>query len=130
MIPLVHIVRLEELGRGTLGVLRINGIVQCWTLELPDRLNVTDRSSIPAQQYVCIRHNSPKFGMTFLVSDVPARSAILFHSGNTKQDSRGCVMLGNGINDEGITHSRDAFKAFMQMMHGYEEFWLSILEVY
>jgi len=31
--------------------------------------------------------NSPKFGETYMVMDVPGRDRILFHLGNTKGDS-------------------------------------------
>lgn len=135
MKPLVDIVRLEEDEQyGTFGVLRINGAVHCWTLEQPDRENKRKQSSIPAQQYTAVRHKSPKFGETFLVKDVPGRDLVLFHAGNTDEDTKGCVLLGSALGivkgDRAIVASRAAFAGFMDVMREIDEFKLSVTEVY
>jgi hypothetical protein len=133
--PFVELVRLEEdVAAGTFGVLRINGAVQCWTLEPPDRENETGRSSIPAQQYTAVRHKSPKFGKTFLVKDVPGRTLVLFHTGNRNEETKGCILLGKALGvidgDRAIIYSKAAFKAFMDVMKAFDEFKLSVVEAY
>ena len=132
MIPILEIVRLEESTEGTLGILRVQKNVRMWTLEPPDFLNEKRISSIPAQQYEMIRWNSPHFGETFKVKDVPGRTQILFHSGNTIQDTKGCIILGSGLldNKKGVSESRKAFTKFMQILDGYDKAHLTILELY
>jgi hypothetical protein len=58
------------------------------------RDNAPKISCIPAGSYVCQRVVSPKFGDVFQVMEVPGRSHILIHSGNTEEDVEGCIMLG------------------------------------
>ncbi len=49
---------------------------------------------IPLGCYSGIIRNSPKFGKDAIYIDVPGRSGIMFHVGNSIHDSRGCVLLG------------------------------------
>jgi len=134
---IVELVRLEEnFDEGTFGVLKIDKKVFCMTLELPDRENEVSRSSIPVQQYICRRYNSPKFGETFMVENVPGRSFILFHPGNTDEDTEGCILLGERVGNliggnrktRGILNSRVAFKWFMGEMRDINEFHLTVQE--
>ena len=134
MTPIIELIRLAETEEGTLGVLRLQKEVFCATLELPDLLNASSRSSIPAQQYICQRIQSPKFGETFQVMDVPGRIAILFHAGNTSADTEGCIILGQYWGklreQRAVLNSGNTFKAFMQELWGYEKAHLPIVEVY
>jgi hypothetical protein len=135
LFPVLEIIRLEENSEhGTFGVLRINKQVFCVTLELPDKLNATSISSIPAQQYECVRFQSPSFGDTFQVCGVPNRSAILFHAGNTDDNTRGCILLAEhygklGI-DRAILNSGKTFKRFMQILSAETVLSLTIKEEY
>jgi hypothetical protein len=133
--PIVEIVRLEENETlGTIGILRIQKRVFCATLEPEDKLNAQNVSSIPAQQYICRRHSSPKFGQTFMVTNVPGRSAILFHPGNLVTDTQGCIVLGELAPDFAgtkptVRNSAATFREFMSLMTG-EMFHLTIKEAY
>ena len=137
-LPVVEIVRLEENFQfGTFGVLKLNKELFCVTLELPDLLNKSSASSIPAQQYVCQRYSSEKYPDTFEVTNVPNRSFVLFHAGNRKKDTRGCILtaqyfakLQGGWDDRGVWNSGKTFKNFMQRLKDYEQFHLTITEVY
>ena len=97
MLPILEIIRLEENEFGTFGILKIQKELFCFTLEPSDRLNEPLKSSIPAQQYICLRYQSPKFGETFKIINVPGRTGILFHSGNTSDDTKGCILLGKSF---------------------------------
>lgn len=135
MLPIVELIRLEEDGLfGTFGVLKINKRVFCVTLEPPDKLNLKSKSSIPAQQYICNQVNSPKFGLTYEVANVPGRSYILFHAGNTVEDSSGCILLaqyfGKLRGNRAVLNSGQTFANFMKNMEDYERFHLTIREVY
>ena len=131
-IPILELIRLEEAKTGTLGILKIQKKVALFTLEPPDLLNRKGFSCIPAQQYICKRHQSIAFGWTFLITEVPDRSQIIFHWGNWKSNTEGCILLGTGIMEykRGITNSKIAFKKFMDMMEGYNTIHLTIKEVY
>ena len=134
MIPVVEIIRLEETEQGTLGVMRINKQVFCATLEESDRLNAANVSSIPAQQFVCRRVQSPRLGETFQVMDVPGRSHILFHAGNTDRDTEGCILLGstwgNLSGRRAVLNSGATYREFMGVMAGRDEFHLTVKEEY
>lgn len=129
--PVVEVVRLEESKQGTFGLMRLNKRVACLTLEPPDKENKRSLSSIPAQQYICRRHQSPRFGETFRVEDVPDRDNVLFHPGNEVAHTKGCILLGSALLDgkaRGVSGSRKAFEGFMQAMEGVERFHLTIHE--
>lgn len=134
MKPILEIIRLSETDQGTFGVLRIQKEVFCVTLEPPDWLNSQSRSCIPAQQYLCRRVKSPKFGATFQVQDVPYRTAILFHAGNRVQDTEGCIILGQHFGkltgDRAVLNSGNTFESFMEALEGHDEAHLTIREVY
>ena len=53
-----------------------------YSLELPYRDNKRRISCIPEGNYIGFKHNSPKFGNTVWIKDVPKRSEILIHAGN------------------------------------------------
>jgi len=127
--PIVDLIRLSEIG-GTFGALLIQRDPVCWTLEPQDRENARNISSIPAQQYICNRVNSPRFGETFMIMDVPGRDSILFHPGNDEDDTEGCVILGMTILGLRLGLSREAFSRFMGEMVDHDRFHLTIREVY
>lgn len=134
LIPTVRLIRVEESDHGTFGVLTICSHVFCVTLELPDKLNKYEESCIPAQQYMCKRIISPKFRETFEITNVPFRDHVLFHKGNTINNTLGCVILaqyyGKLEEDRAIRNSGTTFKKFMQIMEGVEVFSLTIKEAY
>jgi hypothetical protein len=133
---IVELIRLEEHHIfGTIGSLKIDKRVFCSTLEPPDKENAQNISSIPAQQYNCVRYHSNKYPDTFQVGQVPGRTLILFHAGNTFEDTAGCILLGQYPDklknlDRAILNSGDTFKAFMEKMGKDEAFHLTIREVY
>lgn len=134
IIPTVRLIRLEESPQGTFGVLLICSQVFCVTLERPDLLNEQNMSSIPAQQYQCMRIRSPQFGETFEIIDVPGRSHVLFHTGNLVSSTAGCVLLaqhfGKLYGDRAILNSGATFKKFMEIMQNTNTFNLTIRECY
>ena len=132
MMPIIEIIRLEESEQGTFGVLRFQKQVTMFTLERPDLVNVPTISSIPPQQYICERWTSPKFGNTFIVKNVPNRAFILFHPGNSVDDTEGCILLGMKVSktEREILDSVEAFNHFMQLLNGVNQFHLTIYEHY
>lgn len=79
---------------GVPGVL-IKGVdIICMTLEEEWQNNARNISCIPEGSYICKRITRPSGQVTFQVMDVPGRSAILFHPGNTEEDTQGCILTG------------------------------------
>jgi hypothetical protein len=107
---------------GIFGVLIEDGIPLFTTLEHPDLY-------IPASDYVCDRHVSPSQGLVYKVLNVEGRTDILFHIGNNRQDTIGCILIGSSIDDfRRITNSKLAFNEFMERKAKF--FDLHIIESY
>lgn len=96
--------------KSTIGRLFINGESFCDTLENPYINNERNISCIPKGQYK-VRLRLPRESATrdylhLLVEDVPNRSYILFHIGNTAKDTSGCILVGNGRKQDVVENSR------------------------
>jgi hypothetical protein len=135
MRSIVELIRLEEdFLHGTFGVLKIDKEVFCVTLEPPDKENVQNVSSIPAQQYECHRYDSPKYGETFKVMHVPGRDHVLFHGGNIVSHTKGCILLaqyfGKLKGNRAVLNSGATFKNFMRVMENQNQFHLTVKEVF
>ena len=111
----------------TQGVLRKDGLAFAVTLELPWRDNEPQHSCIPLGTYTCRRIQSPHFGETFEITGVPGRSHVLFHKGNTTQDTKGCVLVGETYTDLGIGDSKGGYGEFMALFKGVPAFTLDVL---
>jgi hypothetical protein len=116
----LRLTRVGEHQDAMFGVLAIDGRPVCVTLEDKWRNNERMISCIPKGKYVIKRHKSPKFGECFKVENVPNRSEILIHAGNTDADTHGCILLGTmfGMVGEkaGILSSRSAMSSFNLLM--------------
>lgn len=127
---MLHLKRVAVLPGVTFGVLLENGEPFAVTLEDPWKNNAVGESCIPKGSYKCRRVNSPKFGNTFEITNVPGRTHILFHRGNTTADTRGCVLIGESFEPlngtPGIAHSGEGFAEFLRLLQSVNEFQLTI----
>lgn len=101
------------------------------TLERDWLENKKTLSCIPAGRYLCKRVQSPKFGNTFEITNVPNRSKILFHWGNIEANSEGCVLVAEnyGVWKDGqisVENSKVGFNEFMKKLSKVDEFYLTI----
>ena len=104
--------------KSTQGDLSIDGERFCWTLELPNKDGLPG-SCIPQGTYKVITYASPKFGRLMpLLVDVPGRSNIEIHYGNTPEDTNGCILIGNTRSADFIGESRMAFDDFWAKVQG------------
>ena len=130
----LRLIRVEESHSGTFGALLVDAEVFCWTLELADLLNKQERSSIPAQQYLCKPFQSPHFGKVFKVMNVPGRTDVLIHPGNTADDTTGCILLGSEIGklsgNRAVRNSGKTFQNFKERLCGESVVHLTIKECY
>jgi len=112
-----------------------------YTCEEENHGNAPSISCIPAGVYRCVRtHYHGGNYATFVITGVSGRPRILFHRGNSEEDTAGCVLLGVGfgtlmVRDEdtgvrgrklAVLRSVDAFEMFMHKLEGVDEFTLSV----
>lgn len=93
----VRIIRSLYGPDGTFGILVYRGKPLATTCEDPWFDNHKNVSCIPEGKYSCSRHNGTKYQEVWRVEDVPGRSAILIHNGNTIKHTEGCILVGNGF---------------------------------
>lgn len=109
--PLAVIHRYLSKDRPTLGVMAIGTESFC-TLELPWLNNAKRKSCIPAGLYLCEIIVTDKFGECILINNVPGRAEVLVHAGNTKDDTKGCILVGITCDPEVpcVNRSKEALK--------------------
>jgi len=124
--------RVSYISDGTFGVLFDGKIPFCLTLEREWKNNEENISCIPTGIYICKRVDSPKFGDTFEVCDVPGRTHILFHKGNIEDDSHGCIITGEEYGEYkgkvAIKSSGKGFTEFLYRTDGLNELTLKIID--
>lgn len=126
----IQIKRVAYTIDGTFGVLLDGNTPFALTLEEVWLNNVRNISCIPKGEYICKRVNTPKHGEVFQVMDVPNRTAILFHKGNTIEDTEGCILVGEQfepINGKmAVIHSGKGYGEFMTRLKDESGFRLTI----
>jgi len=126
------LVRIAYIPDGTFGALFDEDTPFCLTLEREWNDNKRGESCIPRGSYLCKRVQSPKFGDTFEVYDVPGRSHILFHRGNIEDDTHGCLVTGEEYgkykDKVAVLSSGRAFKEFKKRTENLEYFKLEITD--
>lgn len=108
----------------TLGYLLVDGVPTLFTLEDKVReVKIPKQTAIPTGIYRIEIKQSPHFGrlMPYLV-DVPNFTGVMIHSGNDKDDTEGCILVGQTINALGkIANSKIGFDSlFIQIQKAFE----------
>lgn len=102
----------------TLGQLFLNGERFCDTLELPWKDNQKRISCIPEGEYKVrirvARESASRDYVHLLVQEVPNRDYILFHRGNSAKDTRGCILVGQGSQQDIVHNSTLAMDLLMK----------------
>lgn len=86
------VTRFTKLFDSVLGRLSYQGKHLAFTLE-----DVEGKGGIPAGCYELLLTFSPKFKTILPLIEVPGRSGIRIHAGNTKEDVTGCTIVGQSI---------------------------------
>ena len=102
----------------TIGELFLNDERMCDTLELPYKDNQRSVSCIPTGSYK-VRMRYPRESATrdylhLLVQEVKDRTYILFHRGNSAKDTRGCILVGQGSQQDIVQNSALAMDLLMK----------------
>lgn len=114
----------------TIGRVTIDGKRFCESIEDTDRglhqdmpekeiakVKVYGATAIPAGEYTVKMTYSPKYKRTMPeVLDVKGFRGIRIHSGNTAEDSLGCILLGRNTKVGMVTDSRKTCKEFEKML--------------
>jgi hypothetical protein len=110
----LNLIRRWVTPESTIGELYIEGVWECFTLEdviRPFGNKVQDKTAIWGDRtYRVIIDYSPKFKKDMPhVINVPFFSGIRIHSGNTADDSSGCILVGKTREKDKILESKVAF---------------------
>lgn len=86
---IIKVVRDRRLTNGAVpGRVYVDNVFFSYSLE-------NSSTAIPTGTFDLYAKYSPTFKANKVYIDVPGRTNILFHGGNTKEDSKGCILLGS-----------------------------------
>lgn len=112
----------------TEGKLYLDGVYFCDTIEDEERAKkIQDKTAIPKGKYSVIINMSNRFKKLMpLLLNVPNYTGVRIHSGNTSEDTEGCILVGKKLKDGFITKSRDTFKLLMKKLEGQKDITIEI----
>lgn len=106
----MHLQRIRKVftDKSTIGELSVDGTFECFTLEDKVRpVKIRGETAIPAGIYEVLVTFSNKFQKFLrLLLNVANIEGIRIHTGNTPEDTLGCILVGQG---KGVSNSRLAF---------------------
>ena len=132
---LIEVKRLYKKADYTIGKMYIDGEYFCDTLEDTDRglkqeyslaelkeMKEYGKTAIPAGEYMVAVTFSNRFDKWLpLIHPVPAFSGIRIHSGNTHEDTEGCILVGKNKAKGKVLDSRKTMAELMRILEGYME---------
>ena len=101
---------------------------KCDTLEDKVRnIKIKNKTAIPAGEYKVIITYSKRFkkNMPILIN-VPGFESIRIHSGNTIEDTSGCVLVGERAQSNTLVNSRKIYNELIQILFKEQNIWLKI----
>lgn len=135
--------RIAKRDTYTIGKLYIDGVYFCDTLEDKDRgltrsmttselsqKKVPSKTSIPTGEYQVTITYSNRFKQQMpLLNNVPGFSGIRIHSGNTAQDTDGCILVGKNKSVGKVLESRKTYQELYKILSsvGNEKIHITIL---
>ena len=103
----------------TLGLLYVNGVWECFTLEdIPRAEKIKKETAIPTGTYRIELTDQNKWAKLMPhIQNVPNFQGIYIHSGNSISDTEGCPLVGENIgNITTLRNSKFAFDRLMQKL--------------
>ena len=124
--------RKYKLPTYTIGKLYIDGEYFCDTLEdkdrrLTDSMTVSEIDKIKIKKETAIPTGTYKVTITYsnsfkknmpLINDVKGFEGIRMHSGNTNQDTEGCLLVGMNLERGKVLKSQETFRKLYKMLSG------------
>lgn len=105
------------------------GLKQSMTLEQINKLKVYGQTAIPTGEYkVTLNVISPKYSKSTWykqnangarvprILNVKGFDGVLIHTGNTAEDSHGCIIIGQNKEVGKVINSKETFKKFYQIL--------------
>lgn len=120
----------------TIGQMLVDGEHECYTLEDVVRPEgapkVYGQTAIPYGTYRVVVTFSNRFQRDLpLLVGVPNFEGVRIHSGNTAENTEGCILVGTKYTSSSVTNSRIAFSSLFPKIQAAlkrgEEVWLSIV---
>lgn len=109
-----------SVGETTISPLTIDDLPECDILEdkireIPGQpissWKIPGITAIPAGRYEITITMSPKFKkMLMLLNDVPGYEGVRIHGGNTAENTDGCLITGNKVNNSTVENSQNCLK--------------------
>lgn len=126
--------RIAKRADYTIGILEDeNGSKICDTLEPTWRnykggeLKVPKKSAVPEGTYPVVVTKSRRFGRYLpLLVGVPGFEGIRIHSGNTSDDTEGCILVGQNLMVGKVLWSRITMEKLMRLIENEERVFLTI----
>ena len=110
-----------------------NGVKICDTLEPTWRdykggeLKVPGKSAVPEGTYPVVVTKSKKFGKYLpLLVGVPGFEGVRIHSGNTVNDTEGCILVGQNLIKGKVLLSRLTLEKLMRLIENEKRIFLTI----
>jgi len=116
----------------TLGEMSVDGIHECWTCEDEIReVKIPGKTAIPQGRYRVVLTQSQRFKKVLPeLLNVPGFSGVRIHSGNTSEDTEGCILVGEEKGSDRVLRSREAMLELMAMLSGVmevgEQVWIEV----
>lgn len=120
--------RTDRTENSTIGELSVDGRIICYTLEDIEReVKIKGKTAISKGIYnVSITMSNRFKKMMPLIENVPNFSGVRIHSGNTAENTDGCVLVGLTKDKDFIGNSRLAFDRVMSKMKDCKKITLTI----
>lgn len=143
----LHLLRYSDDGDSTQGLLFVDGVFQCYTLEDEERsIKVKGETRIPEGTYEVkqrkvisgltqkYRDKYPWFDFHFELQDVPNFKYVYIHIGNYDDHTDGCILVGdigynNKVQEGAIGSSRNAYKRLYRKLKQANEITITIKDV-
>jgi hypothetical protein len=109
----------NEVEECTLGKLYVNGVSLYYTLEDLERdVKIKGKTAIPKGKYKVSLTMSNRFKKVLpLLQNVPNFEGVRIHSGNTKEDTEGCILVGRTRTRNSVFDSRFAMDSLMVILN-------------
>jgi hypothetical protein len=132
--------RTAKLPKCTLGELSIDGVHSCYTVEdtvreiagqSPDKWKIPHVTAIPVGRYEVVVTMSNRFKKLLPeLLNVPGFDGIRIHTGNTAEDTDGCLIVGETLLPAGVGSSKlafdDLFPKIQSAVSKGEKVWITI----
>jgi hypothetical protein len=120
----LELVRRWRTADTIIGTLTVDGIPECYVLESLEH-------AIPCGTYRVTLYDSPKHGRVPLLHDVPGRTWIEIHAGNSQKDTTGCLLVGLTRKPAAVEQSRLALGQLVKKIDiSADQAWIDVREVF